>query len=144
MTIPAGSGHSTGLHALFYVGLALLFTHELDAVARQEWRILAPFNGLDDAEAQIVFVLVHIPAFAALLWLSGHRSERLRTVSQIAVDLFLVLHAGLHFALSGSPDYAFVPPVETITVYGGAAVGLGHLGLLLRSPGRPSDPGQDD
>ncbi len=56
----------------------------------------------------------------------------MRRRTQMGVDLFLIAHALVHFALSGHHLYEFVPPVETITVYGGGLVGAMHLAALAR------------
>ncbi len=123
--------HSGALHVLFYLGLALLTCHELDAVARHEWRLLPGLNGLDDELVVTAFVLLHIPIFVALFWLSGHRSDTVRLRSQLAIDAFLLIHALMHFAMADHALYEFSPPVETITIYGGALVGLTHAILVF-------------
>ena len=119
--------------ALFFLGLSLLACHELDAVARHEWRLLPILSMLDDEAGLVAFVLAHVPAFAALFWLTAHDSPPIRWWSRLVVDLFLIVHAGLHFSLSGSPLYEFHPPVETITVYGAAVVGACHAVIAGRA-----------
>lgn len=136
MSISAPSRHSGGLHLLFYVGLALFACHELDAVARHEWRLLPGLSLLDDDAGQITFVLLHIPLFILLFWLTGHRSEQIRHTSQLSVDGLLLVHGLAHFVLSGHPLYEFRAPVETLTVHGGALVGLVHAGLLIARQNR--------
>jgi hypothetical protein len=124
--------HSSWLHILFYFGLALLATHELDAMTHHEWRLMPVLNLLDDDLARSVFVVLHIPIFTVLFWLTGHRSAVVRMRSQIGVDIFLMMHGAVHFLFSGSDLYEFEPPIETITVYGGLLVGFVHLLLLRR------------
>lgn len=124
--------HSDWRHILFYVGLALLACHEMDAVARHEWRLLPVLSSLEDTAALVVFVLLHIPIFTFLFWATGHKSEKIRNRSQISTDIFLVAHGVIHFTLSGHVLYEFKAPVETITVYGGAAVGIIHLALKIK------------
>ena len=119
---------------LFYLGLALLATHELDAVARHEWRLLPIFSMLPDDTGRLWFILVHIPLFAMLFWLSGHASPKVRLRSQLTLDIFFLLHGVIHFALSKHALYEFRAPVETITVYGAALVGLVHV-VSLMQPG---------
>lgn len=121
------------LHALFYLGLALFVCHELDAVARHEWMLLPILNQMHDETARNAFILLHIPLFALLFWLTGHRSDVIRLRSQLAIDGFLLVHAVLHLSVSGSETYEFTGPVETITVYGGALIGCVHAFLILRS-----------
>ena len=125
--------HRNSESALFFLGLSLLACHELDAVARHEWRLLSILSLLEDEAGFVAFVLAHVPLFAALFWLTAHDSPRVRWRSRLAVDVFLVIHAGLHYSLSGHSLYEFEPPIETITVYGGALVGACHAILARRA-----------
>ena len=122
---------------LFWLAFSLLVAHEMDAMVRHEWRLLPGFSAIaDDAVARDVFTLVHIPAFAVLLWLSVKPGIGLKV--QRGIDGFLVLHAIAHAALSGHALYEFVPPVETVTVFGGGLVGAVDLLITLR--GRDTPP----
>lgn len=48
---------------VIYLGLALLFTHELDSMPNHEWRILPILNSLSDAMGEWFFVVAHVPIF---------------------------------------------------------------------------------
>ncbi len=124
--------HSGALHAFFYLGLSLLVCHELDAVFRHEWRILPGLSLLPDDPARTLFVIIHVPVFVLLFSLTGHVSDIIRKRSQFGVDAFLIGHALVHFVMSGHELYDFEPPVETITVYGGALVGFIHAVCCLK------------
>ena len=50
--------------------LATLFTHELDAVSQSEWRLLYILRTMPDAQGAFWFVALHVPLFAALLWIA--------------------------------------------------------------------------
>ncbi len=116
---------------LFAVSLSLLISHELDAMIRKEWELLPGFGGLADSTAADIFNLLHVPLFALILVgiMSGSTRTRRRTAT--GVELFLIGHAIAHTALRGADEYLFEAPVETITVYGAAAVGFGHLAIRL-------------
>lgn len=115
---------------LFWLAFSLLVAHEMDAMVRHEWRLLPGFSAIaDDALARDVFTLVHIPAFAVLLCLCVRPGIGLKV--QRGVDVFLVLHAIAHAAFSGHALYEFVPPVETVTVFGAGVVGAIDLAGLL-------------
>ena len=124
--------HSDWKHALFYLGLSLLACHELDAVARHEWRLLPILDLLPDETGQTVFIIAHIPLFLAIFWLTGHRSPAIRHRSQMAIDGFLVVHAIAHFVLSDQELYEFEGPLEWLFVYGGGVVGASHIIVCLR------------
>lgn len=119
---------------VFFLGLALIATHELDAMTHKEWRLLPILDGLDDDTARTAFVLLHIPLFWALFFLTSSKSPSVRTAAQIGVSIFLVAHGIIHYSLSGHELYEFQAPIETITVYGGAIAGA--LFLVLASVGR--------
>jgi len=69
---------------LYYLGLAFLFTHELDAVTHSEWRLLPALGNMPDAAASPLFVALHVPLFFVVLWLSQHRRDRVRERTRIA------------------------------------------------------------
>lgn len=117
--------------ALFHLGLAALFTHELDAVEHSEWRLLYVLRSLPDESAYTAFVALHLPLFAVLLWLCHHPRERLRSAVRQAVAGFLVIHAGLHLRLSGAPEYEFEGPLSNLLIYSAAAFGAAFLAATL-------------
>ena len=116
---------------LFYTALALLFTHELDAVRGREWRLLFGLRRLDDQRGFELFTLLHVPLFALFLWLAAHPSPALRLGFQVSIDLFLIVHAGLHKRLDQHALYEFNNPLSATLIYGAGAVGLAHLMLLV-------------
>lgn len=120
---------------VFYTGFAFLASHELDAVAQAEWKLLPILNTLADETAYVAFVAAHIPLFAVLLWLVGHRTEWLRSRARLAVDLFLIAHAGLHLLMSGHSLYSFHGVLSQVLIFGGGIVGLVHVALVRRHAG---------
>lgn len=113
--------------ALYYLGLAFLFTHELDAVTHSEWRLLPVLGGMPDATAEPLFVSLHVLLFFAVLWLSHHRLEPLRQGTRLVVAAFLVVHAVLHFALSSAPNYEFHGALSQTLIVAAGAAGLVFL-----------------
>lgn len=106
----------------WWLGLACIATHELDAVARKEWRILPLLSRLEDATAEPVFIVLHIPLFFLIFGLTD-RPGPARYVFSAA----WIMHACAHFLLSGHAEYHFGPPIETMTVYAAAAFGAIYL-----------------
>lgn len=124
--------HRNGTRLLFYFGLALLACHELDAVARHEWRLLPGLSLLDDQTALTTFIYLHVPLFMGLFWLTGHNSAVVQRTSQLAVDTFLIVHAIAHVAFSNHALYEFQFPLEESLIFGGAITGALHAVLVLR------------
>lgn len=115
--------------ALFYLGFAVLMTHELDAVRHQEWRILILLRDLPEAVAETVFISLHVPLIALLLWLTHHQSPSVRNGMRLALSAFLIVHVGLHMSLMDHPAYGFDTPLSMALIVGGGLTGLAHLVL---------------
>ena len=118
------------LDLLFYFAFSALLAHELDAVHEHEWRLLFVLRAMPDENARRAFVLLHVPVVALLLWLTASPSEEVRIGTTTGLDLFMVVHAGLHWRLSGHPKYEFRTAHSRLLIYGAAALALVHLALL--------------
>ena len=116
--------------ALYYLGLASLFTHELDAVTHAEWRLLFVLRSMPNESAASLFVAIHIPLFFLILWLSHHQRDTVRRWTRRVVAGFLVVHAVLHFT-SSDPEYDFDGALSRALIGLAAACGIAYL-LTLR------------
>jgi hypothetical protein len=112
---------------LYYLGLACLFTHELDAVTHSEWRLLFILRDIPDPGASSLFVSLHVPLFFGILWLSHHRLDRVRNATRIAVALFLGVHGALHFLLSSAPASEFHGPLSVTLITTASVFGFAYL-----------------
>ncbi len=92
------------LDFIYYTMIGTLFTHELDAVKRHEWRILPLLRVLPDRIGAQIFIWLHVPLFAGLLW-AGDGDPANST--RIGMSVFAIIHVGLHFLLRGHPNYEF-------------------------------------
>ena len=119
---------------LFPALFAILLAHELDAVAQHEWRLLYVLRSLPDPVAQDAFVLLHVPLVAFLAWAGWHANAAVRTATRLGVAAFTVVHAGLHWRLSGDPLYTFHDPASVLLIYGGIVPAI----ALMVSIGRPA------
>jgi hypothetical protein len=112
---------------IFYLGMGTLFTHELDAMANHEWRVIPLLNWLPDSYGMNVFLLLHIPLFAILVSLVASSNPTLRFRSRLGISLFLVIHALLHLLFIGSIGYEFVSAWSNSLIFGGALLGFLYL-----------------
>jgi hypothetical protein len=117
-------------NALFLLGISLVLAHELDAMRAREWRLLFVLRRMPEEHARKAFVLVHVPLVAGLIWLCTHPALEVRLASQIAFNLFLIVHAGLHWRLSGHALYDFHNKVSRGLIVGAALVGALHLSVI--------------
>ncbi|CAA9569324.1 MAG: hypothetical protein AVDCRST_MAG19-2609, partial [uncultured Thermomicrobiales bacterium] len=84
-------------HPFFLLGLAFLLAHEMDAIKCKEWRLFPVTSGMGDEAGYRVFTGVHVPLYALLFWgLTGGGEDPGLIV---ALDLFFVIHLGLHAGL---------------------------------------------
>ncbi len=115
------------LRALFLIGVSLLFTHELDAMTHSEWQVLPLTSWLEPAVGRVIFVSLHVPAFALVLgWLTSQIPGRAYT-AQFWIAIFLVVHATLHIAFSGLPTYTFDGLLSNSLIFGSAFFGIAYL-----------------
>ena len=121
------------LDLLFYLAFSTLLAHELDAVHEHEWRLLYVLRTMPDESARRAFVLLHVPIIAILLWLAAYPSEMVQFWTKTSLDLFMIVHAGLHRRLSERPQYKLHAAHSRFLIYGAAALAPLHLALLWLS-----------
>ena len=115
----------------FYLSLALLLTHELDAIKQHEWRVFPGLTNLKDNLSYHLFIILHIPVFILILWCMCHPSEQVRFWFQISVDSFLIIHLGLHHLFKSHDKYEFTQQFSKIIINIAALTGLIHMILLF-------------
>jgi hypothetical protein len=117
----------SAIDLIFLIGLAFLATHELDAILHHEWRYFFFLRPFDDVTAYRIFTFVHVPLF---VWMFSSWGAR---PFQIGFDMFIIFHAGLHFALRNHPlIVGFNNPFSRLLIYGGVPFAALHL-ILLQS-----------
>ena len=118
---------------IFYLGLGLLCTHELDAMPNHEWRVLPLLRLLEDSVGQFAFVVAHVPLFAIVIGLVASLNLRRRRVARIVVSIFLVVHTILHWLFSDHPHYEFDSMLSSALIVGAGICGATYLFLDWRS-----------
>jgi hypothetical protein len=93
----------------FYLGFALLFTHELDSMQNHEWRVLPFLGSLSDAAGEMTFLIAHIPIFALVIASVASLNPKTRAIARDIASGFLIVHAILHYLFSGNLHTNFRP-----------------------------------
>lgn len=119
---------------LYYLGVSLLLTHEMDAVAHAEWRLLFVLRDMSDQAAYPVFIALHVPLVFLFFWLGHSANHVVRRAFRALVAAFLVIHALIHFSLSNAPEYTFHGALSNSLIYGAALCGIAYLALSLFRP----------
>jgi len=114
-------------NVIFYLGLGVLFTHELDAMPNHEWRLLPILRGLSDDLGADIFVLAHVPIFAAVIAFIASQNPQIRAKTRLITSGFLVVHGLLHGLFSGHTAYEFSSSLSTMLIYSAAGFGLMYL-----------------
>lgn len=112
------------LNMLFFIAIGWQASHELDAIQQHEWRIFPFIASLNETTGYRVFVIAHIPLFAAIIGLADDRSF------QIGFDLFLIAHVGLHWLYRKHPQFTFNNAFSQSLIVGAGLLGGLHLILL--------------
>jgi hypothetical protein len=110
--------------AVFYLGLALLFTHELDSMPNHEWRVMPILSSLSEPTGKAVFLLAHVPIFAIVVAYIASLNQKVRARARAIFCGFLAVHTLLHFVFSTNPDYEFSSLISSTLIYGAGLCGV--------------------
>lgn len=112
---------------VFYVGVGLFFTHELDAMLNHEWRVLPLTSWLTEDVGRTAFVLMHVPLFAVLVALISSTNESVRYRTWFWLSVFLAVHGMLHAAFTVHEQYEFRSLQSNFLIFGAAICGLLYI-----------------
>jgi hypothetical protein len=113
----------------FFSGLSLILTHEMDAIRLKEWKMFLLFSSMEESRGYSAFTAAHVPLYILLFWglfggTGGINAQLVR-----ALDLFFIIHVGLHLLFMRHPHNQFRSPLSWALI-GGAGL-AGALDLLL-------------
>ncbi|EOH75173.1 DUF6713 family protein [Enterococcus malodoratus] len=115
------------LTLLFAIELALLLTHEMDAVRHKEWMLFIGLRNLPEQTAYWVFTLPHILLYALLFFLLLSANTALFYV----IDIFLIGHLVLHFLFRKHPNNQLTGFISLLIIYSAGIIAGLHLVLLI-------------
>ena len=103
-----------------YLALAFIWTHELDALDRHEWRVMPVLRTLPDALAKRIFLWMHVPLMALSAWLiaAGPGSVGAGILAGLCI-----LHVGLHRLFRNHPAYEFQGLESRLLILGAGLFG---------------------
>lgn len=81
-------------YLFFYIGLAFIIMHEMDAVRCKEWRIFPGLYLLNDILGYKIFMLVHVPLFFFLFYFLNRNELNKELI--YGLDIFFIIHFALH------------------------------------------------
>jgi len=101
------------IKVLYWLMVAALFTHELDAVKRHEWRILPLLRNLPDSVGEQTFVWMHLPGFFLIFWFSQQGAG---SIFAIGLSAFAIIHVGLTWLLQKHPAFEYNNPSSWLLI----------------------------
>jgi len=81
-------------HFFFYLGLAFLLIHEMDAIRCEEWKIIPGLSLLNDYWGYRIFIILHIPLFFMPLFILSDINLSKNLIFGLSV--FFIIHFLLH------------------------------------------------
>lgn len=96
----------------------------MDAMTNHEWRVLPILHSLSEAIGEVTFLLAHVPLFALTIGFVASLNLRTRLIAQKLAGGFLIVHAILHFAFAGHPNYEFPSNISNVLIFGAALCGV--------------------
>ena len=117
----------TVVSLIFMLELALLFTHEMDAIRRKEWRMFIVLKDMADEKAYWLFTLLHIPLFIILLFLL---SSHFRLIGFYITDIFLIGHSLVHIGFRRHPANGFNNWVSALIIHMAGVLAILHLAVF--------------
>ena len=116
---------------LYYAMVGAFFTHELDAVKRHEWRVLPATSFLPERIGEQVFIWLHVPLFALLLW-GG--DDDVASATRLGLSAFAIMHVGLHILFRRHPAYEFNNLSSWALIVLTGILGAAYLAAVRISP----------
>ena len=118
-----GRREGMSTHSFFFIGLATLLVHEMDAIHKHEWRIFPLTYMFDDEQGYIVFTIAHIPLYV-LIFLALYDNDRLNQSLISGLDVFFIIHVFLYLLYFRHPQNEFRNRLSWIIICGAGIAGL--------------------
>ena len=109
----------------FYVGLAFILMHEMDAIRCREWRIFPGLSSLNDRAGFAIFLWAHVLLYIALFVFLG--IEKYRDGTIYGMSIFFVIHLLAHLLFLKHPRNEFKDVHSWLLIIGAALAGAWQL-----------------
>jgi hypothetical protein len=115
-------------HFFFWLGLAFILTHEMDAIRLHEWRMFPLTFFLPDQTGYLVFTGVHVPLYFVLFYYLFPTGNTTLNESLVrGLDVFFMVHVFLHIAFLWHPKNEFKSAFSWIIIIGAGLGGFVDL-----------------
>ena len=117
--------------AIFIIIIILFSIHEIDAVRTGEWRMLPVLKNMADGTAVKVFVPVHIPLYAIMIYILTWGSTSAVEALYYAASILLIFHTAIHFVMRNHPKNGFTSVFSNSVIYSVGILAAVHLCILI-------------
>jgi hypothetical protein len=108
--------------SFFYLGLAFLLLHEMDAMRCREWRIFPGLSLMNEKWGFPVFLFAHVPLFFFLL--AGLADPARSSSLMYGLNIFFMIHFGLHLLFLRHPNNEFTDWISWTLISGAGLCGF--------------------
>ncbi|MGI9418320.1 MAG: DUF6713 family protein [Geminicoccaceae bacterium] len=115
------------IEVFYWLMVAALVTHELDAVKRHEWRILPLLRDLPDDVGEQVFIWLHFPLFVLIFWISHLGAE---SILALGLSVIAIIHIGVTWLLRKHPAFEYDNPSSWLLICLAGLFGGLHLATI--------------
>ena len=119
------------LPILFVLNFSLLLLHEMDAIRAKEWKMFAVLKNMKEQSGYIAFSLLHLPLYCWVIFIISQTWSGGYALVWLLTDVFLIIHALIHFLFRNHYDNGFTTAYSMILIYGMAGLSAVHLVLLF-------------
>jgi hypothetical protein len=133
------------LSKFYAILFSLLLLHEMDAIRTKEWKMFIVLKDMKEQTGYIVFSLIHLPLYAWVIYSVSQTWNGSYALIWLLTDVFLVIHAMIHFGFRKHTANGFQSVYSNILIYGTAALSVLHFFLMfyplaLRAPSIKHSP----
>ncbi len=110
-------------HFYFFIALAFIFVHEMDAIRQHEWRMFPLTSWLKEKTSFLIFMGLHVPLYVLLLW-NLYTPNGLNKGLIQGLDIFFIIHVVLHLLFLKHPKNEFNSIFSWIIILGAGVAGF--------------------
>ena len=119
------------LRLLFFVNIALLISHEMDAIRCKEWGMFIVLKDMKENTAYLIFSIVHIPLYIGLIYLIAYSSANTINIFSICIDIFLVFHWVIHYLFRNKQQNYFKSLYSLVIINSMGIISLVQIIMLF-------------
>ena len=115
------------LKLLFCTNIALLISHEMDAIRCKEWSMFIVLKDMKENKGYLAFSIVHIPLYIGLIYLIAYGSTNTINIFSLCSDIFLIFHWAIHYLFRNKQQNYFKSLYSLVIINSMGIISLVHI-----------------